>query len=230
MLNAWTLCCAMKSSKPLDLDLDEPVPVFDDPPDPSRRGSGAFTAAIPRCNDAEKNFYPQDQPWQVGLLDPPRKPEEDFAMEPVPPFALGGCGGCKQTPPSSSSPDYFLVKKKDGGALELRPLAPMAELLACEDQKLSPRPSYVTHDLAADFPAPPNRVMHDMVLEDLDGFLKDVKKSPKKLISIVTKHRGEEHDPVCRKRSRSGVAEVVRFSRNLVSVCHPSGRAKRTTI
>ena len=41
-----------------------------------------------------------------------------------------------------------------------------------EDQKLSPRPSYVTHDLAADFPAPPNRVMHDMVREDLDGFLK----------------------------------------------------------
>ena len=36
MLNASTLCCAMGSSKPLDLDFDDPVPVFDGPPDSGR--------------------------------------------------------------------------------------------------------------------------------------------------------------------------------------------------
>lgn len=111
----------------------------------------------------------------------------------------------------------------------------MAQLLAYEDRKKSPRPSYFTHDLADDFPdkeaAPPNRVMHDMMVKDLDDFLEVVKQSPKKLTGIVAKHRGEEDDSAhSAKPSGSVVAEVLRSSRNLISICNRSGRTERTTV
>ena len=66
--------------------------------------------------------------------------------------------------------------------------------LSGQDRKKSPRASYYTYELSEDFPAkeaaPPNRVMHDMVVKEVNDFLKAG--MAEKLIELVVHDRRPE--------------------------------------
>eukprot|EP00434_Breviolum_minutum_P010805 symbB.v1.2.009528.t2/scaffold576.1/size184938/2 len=199
------------SFQPLDLS-DDPFPNFS-----SEEGDCHQRDCRAACKDRPRSFSCKDILTLGSLKLPSEPPQKALALEPVP--EIGPYGDVREgdadhelSPDArSETPRHFLMVKTPTGFVA-RELNRMEDILAVEDRKKPARPSYFTHDLPDDFPAkeaaPPNRMMHDMSVSELNDFLKGVKQSPKRLQSTVAEHRGEE--PVSNITSLAMVTDTPR--------------------
>lgn len=137
------------------------------------------------------------QDGKLAFLEAPCQPEEIVVDTDVPSY---GCHPGTLSCDGEKKPDHsnHFVMVRDGAhgrQPQRRRLRPLADVLASEDRRASPRPSFYTCELPDNLPekeaAPPNRVMHDIAVQRLHDYLQGVQRHPRKLVKAVADHRGE---------------------------------------